>query len=846
MAQPYGPYAGYGQPTPEQQAYYGAGYGAAPGYGAPPPGAYSGYDPGYAQQQGYGYDQQQAAAYWYAQQQQQAQQQAQYGAAAPPLPPGQPPPLPPDQPPPLPSDAPPAGQGQPPLPGVPPPTPQAQAQQPQQQQQPPQQGYGAWAQQPQAYGAWAQQPQYGAYPQQQPQQQTPQPAQQQPRPQTPGQQQQNTPAPQGGYSSGAVNYSAVPPPASLAPRPRPAGAWGAPPSAAAAPAAPAYIPVGASPAAGAAAAAADAVARMRATAQAKASELAAAAPRAAPKSFPGASPAPAAASARPPPPAAVHVFSPSPAAARGAAAAAAAAAPPAGLPQALSAWVQRCLEVYKAPMEKSWIKEHLKDYMIQVRAAGTIWTTDWDRHPIPRPPWAGGGAAAGAKRPRGGLFGDSSSEGEEGDAWALSPRGGRGRGRARGRGGRGAPGTGKKARRAAAAAAAAAAGEDEGAVSAGEEAKRARRAGRFEVAAPPGAFEDRVAYMRHKKRLVEQQAERDGDDIDWDRFKIVGSCQRLEKSYLRLTSAPDPSEVRPPAVLRRALERLLALVAEGEGGGYFYYNDQFKAMRQDLTVQGIRDELAVQVYEAHARAALEYGDHAEYNQCQAQLALLYAAGTPGAHAEFAAYRLLYQSVHARHGEGRKLAATLRQVLDGRVGAVAASPEVAHALAARAAIAARSYSRFFQLYASAPHLGRALLDVHVPSMRWHALNALARAYRPGVPFDRLAAAAGFVAAPGGSCGGGGGGEGGAPAPGRRTRVFPGEHEAAAGAAAGLAEAEEWARSCGAVLTRGPDGERLLDCKACSARGALHLPPVKDKVAHGDANLDIHDFLAKIGV
>lgn len=85
------------------------------------------------------------------------------------------------------------------------------------------------------------------------------------------------------------------------------------------------------------------------------------------------------------------------------------------------------------------------------------------------------------------------------------------------------------------------------------------------------------------------------------------------------------------------------------------------------------------MYEAHARAALEYGDNAEYNQCQAQLAILYAKGLPGAHAEFGAYRLLYQAVYALHGEGRKLLGTLRQLLGNRVGQVADSPEVQHAM-----------------------------------------------------------------------------------------------------------------------------------------------------------------------
>jgi SAC3 family protein LENG8/THP3 len=33
------------------------------------------------------------------------------------------------------------------------------------------------------------------------------------------------------------------------------------------------------------------------------------------------------------------------------------------------------------------------------------------------------------------------------------------------------------------------------------------------------------------------------EDIDWDELTIKGTCQEIEKRYLRLTSAPDPSTV---------------------------------------------------------------------------------------------------------------------------------------------------------------------------------------------------------------------------------------------------------------------------------------------------------------
>lgn len=34
------------------------------------------------------------------------------------------------------------------------------------------------------------------------------------------------------------------------------------------------------------------------------------------------------------------------------------------------------------------------------------------------------------------------------------------------------------------------------------------------------------------------------EDLDWDALTIKGTCQEIEKRYLRLTSAPDPATVR--------------------------------------------------------------------------------------------------------------------------------------------------------------------------------------------------------------------------------------------------------------------------------------------------------------
>lgn len=55
-------------------------------------------------------------------------------------------------------------------------------------------------------------------------------------------------------------------------------------------------------------------------------------------------------------------------------------------------------------------------------------------------------------------------------------------------------------------------------------------------------------YARRASALVMSKNFEDGgsravEDIDWDALTVKGTCQEIEKRYLRLTSAPDPSTV---------------------------------------------------------------------------------------------------------------------------------------------------------------------------------------------------------------------------------------------------------------------------------------------------------------
>jgi hypothetical protein len=198
---------------------------------------------------------------------------------------------------------------------------------------------------------------------------------------------------------------------------------------------------------------------------------------------------------------------------------------------------------------------------------------------------------------------------------------------------------------------------------------------------------------------------------------VVGTCQELEKRYLRLTSAPVPSQVRPESVLRKTLE-LLKKKWRKEGN-YSYICDQFKSLRQDLTVQRIKNEFTVSVYEIHARIALEKGDLGEYNQCQTQLRALYKMGLKGNPIEFKAYRILY-FIHTANRTA------LNDALADLTTAEKGERAIKHALDVRSALALGNYHRFFQLYLDTPNMGAYLMDMFVARERLAAICNICRA------------------------------------------------------------------------------------------------------------------------
>ncbi|KAF0686222.1 Aste57867_21927 [Aphanomyces stellatus] len=226
----------------------------------------------------------------------------------------------------------------------------------------------------------------------------------------------------------------------------------------------------------------------------------------------------------------------------------------------------------------------------------------------------------------------------------------------------------------------------------------------------------------------------DEGELDLDAMIIKGTCLKVEKDYLRLTSAPHPSAVRPEHILKKALELVRKKWKEGTCD-YLYVVSQMKSIRQDCTVQHIKNDFTVLVYETHARIALEEGDMNEFNQCQTQLRQLYEQDIAGNRTEFLAYRILYCIYVCLQGKtdnsgnvGMYRALSMVSPADRK------DTTVRHALSVREAVFANDYRSFFKLYAAPPKMSGYLMDSYANHMRLQALKTMCKAYQPSIPIE----------------------------------------------------------------------------------------------------------------
>ncbi|CAH8628388.1 unnamed protein product [Schistosoma margrebowiei] len=234
--------------------------------------------------------------------------------------------------------------------------------------------------------------------------------------------------------------------------------------------------------------------------------------------------------------------------------------------------------------------------------------------------------------------------------------------------------------------------------------------------------------------------ERDDLAVDFGSCQIIGTMQEIEKQYLRLTRAPDPTEVRPLAILKLSLEHVKEKWRSNTD--YHWVCEQFKSIRQDLTVQGIEDDFAVSVYEAHADVALEAGDFEEFHQCQSQLLRLHKEGLGVSRLlEFTAYRLLYYIFTLDILGINTIMAGLRPTHK-------TNPCISFALKLRSAWSLSNYHRFFKLLCPAnddqqpPLRCKHVVNWFVDRERKEAIRLMFKVFRPTISLSFISKLIGF--------------------------------------------------------------------------------------------------------
>lgn len=345
-------------------------------------------------------------------------------------------------------------------------------------------------------------------------------------------------------------------------------------------------------------------------------------------------------------------------------------------PPKLQQFVERAFKQCKSEYERECMQGTLKGVIQFMSSHQRLWSTDWDNYPLPRVANASGK-----------VEGRTAKQQQMADAQKK-----------------------KKRKHGAMAVNAGGDGESEQERQARE--KRHRRFMDIERGGGGSTTPSAQAAADDDMKFISSEA-------------IVGTCMEMEKMYIRLQSMPDPAQVRPERVLVRWAERLKHKYDTDEAD-WEWITDQFKAIRQDLHIQHIRNANAVSIYEVNARLALLEDDFAEFYKIQSYLAGLYAeTGENENEPEFLSYRLFYWMLNDN---------TLDFTKDVR-----AMPKeqqqhdfILHARKVHEAVELSDYVTFFRLYEETPNLGKCIAKPLRGRIRLRALRVILRAYKPTVP------------------------------------------------------------------------------------------------------------------
>jgi hypothetical protein len=159
---------------------------------------------------------------------------------------------------------------------------------------------------------------------------------------------------------------------------------------------------------------------------------------------------------------------------------------------------------------------------------------------------------------------------------------------------------------------------------------------------------------------------------------------------------------------------------------YRYICDQLKAIRQDLTVQVIQNEFTIQVYETHARIAIQNKDRDEFNQCQNQLINLYSLMSSRSKSssdafkdniiEFVGYRLLYNMLTKSYKDLMLVEKEIKTKY-------AKNAYLKHLLQVKSAWYLTNYITFFRLYKRSNEMCKCLMDMFIERERKQALKII---------------------------------------------------------------------------------------------------------------------------